>query len=285
MLLTFTSAFAAWDKAEPAGTRNISDIDLYVGANSTALESTLSGITGFKNLTATYTSASSVTVTADMLLLQAASSIAYRATSVSEVITITVSGASGLVSALSEASGTWYYVWIARKSADGTTNGFLSTSSDFTTVLAQLDSGYDQAAIVSAVRNNGSSNFINYYQYGKQVFFDDYNSVIDTSSPSATFADIDCSAFMPPLARVGMFNAKNLENNGAATTTTFYFRPKGSSATGTVIITMGDGHGSGGQNIGAFFELPVSSSQVIQYMSETQQRGIKMGVTGFILNI
>lgn len=125
----------------------------------------------WNNLSVSYTNATTVAVTADELVLQDSSFNSARITAVNESIAITTSGAGGLVSALSEAANTIYYIWIARKSSDGTVDGFLSTSATFATVLGQLDSGYDQAALVSAVGNNNSSNFISFKQTGRKYIF------------------------------------------------------------------------------------------------------------------
>lgn len=184
--------YCAWNQDEPSGTQNLSDVDTLVISNNTALQSTVSGITGWTNLKATTSgSATTVTVTADMLLLQAASSIAYRATSVSEAIAITTSGASGLVSSLSEAANTIYYVWIARKSSDGTTNGYLSTTTDLTTFLTQVDAGYDQAALVSVVGNDGSSNFLDFTQVGRNYAFVAWKSIASGNVGIGAWTAID----------------------------------------------------------------------------------------------
>ena len=169
---------AAWFSSSPAGSDIVSIGDDAIRSNNTALETLLTYPQGWRNLKATTSgSATTVTVTADDLWLGQASSIGTRITSVSEAIAITTSGASGLVSSLSEAANTIYYVWIARKSSDGTTNGYLSTTTNLTTFLTQVDSGYDQAALVSVVGNDGSSNFLDYVQTGKWYAFNAWKSM------------------------------------------------------------------------------------------------------------
>jgi hypothetical protein len=189
--------FAAWDGDQPAGSALISDIDTLIQTNNAALENTLGGLTGWQNLSVSYTNATTVTVTADSLYLQDAAGISYRATGVSEAIAITTSGASGLVASLSEASSTWYYVYIARKSTDGTTNGFLSTSSSLATVLGQLDSGYDQASLVSAVRNDGSSNFVSFTQISNKYWYSTWQTLTTGNVGLASWTAIDTAPFVP----------------------------------------------------------------------------------------
>ena len=133
--------------------------------------------TAWNNLVVTKSTNSAIIVTADELVLQNTSFDPVRITSVSETLTITTSGASGLVAALSETANTLYYVWIARKSSDGTVNGFLSTSSVFATALSQFDSGYDQGALVSVVGNDNSSNFIGFTQTGRKYNFTSWASM------------------------------------------------------------------------------------------------------------
>lgn len=279
ILALFTNnGFAAWDKNEPAGTRSISDIDLYVIANNTALESTLSAVTGYKNLAVSYVGATSLSVTADWLLLQAASSIAYRATSVSETITITTSGASGLVSSLSEASATWYYVWIARKSSDGTTNGYLSTASDLTTFLTQVDSGYDQAAVVSAVRNDGSSNFIGFKQTGRVYSYNEWQTMASGAVGSTAWVSIDTTAFIPSglssFASGSLYGGTypaSISNDNTASTGTTHDRNK---------IMVGSHSGVTGD---AYWELTLLTANTLYWMSDSGVSGT-VRVAGFEIN-
>lgn len=76
-------------------------------------------------------------------------------------VDITVAGANGLDTG-AEASNTWYYVWIIRKSSDGTTAGLLSLSSSAPTMPA----GYDQKRRLGFVANDAGSNFQLFAQVG-----------------------------------------------------------------------------------------------------------------------
>ena len=167
LLLIFSPlSFGAWDDTAPAGSSNASDIDTNVTANNAALEGMLDEVRGWKNLKVVRDSATQVTVTADVLYLQSSSNLAVQFGSVSESIAITSSGASGLDTG-AEASGTWYYIWIISKSSDGTINGLLSASATSPT----MPSGYDQKTLVSAVRNNSSSDFVDFIQVGKMYAY------------------------------------------------------------------------------------------------------------------
>lgn len=175
-------AMAAWDKTL-AGSDNISDLDTYLTANNTALEGILSGLSSIgtaANLKIVRTSTTVVTVTADQLFLKSDTTISARETSVSEAIAITTEGVSGRRTGLVEASDTWYYIVIMRKSSDGTVNGLLETSTTPT-----LETGYDQYAVVGAVRNNSSSDFVDFIQVGRIYAYTAGINVFQGSGTSA----------------------------------------------------------------------------------------------------
>lgn len=145
----------------------------------------------FKNLSVTRPSAATVTVTADELIVQSAGGSGVRITSVNVTANITTSGANGLDSG-AEASGTWYYVYVIRKSSDGTVAALLSTSSSSPT----LPNGYDQYALVSAVRNDGSSNFIDFVQTGKTYEYKTPQTAY-SGAPTAWSTTLDTSPYVP----------------------------------------------------------------------------------------
>lgn len=150
------------------------------------LTSSGGGVQGtVKNLVVAYASASSVTVTADELVLSDTSNQKANIYSVSETIEITTSGASGLDTG-AEAANTIYYLWIIRKSSDGTVNGLMSLSSTAPTMPA----GYDQKALVSAVGNNNSSNFISFTQTGRRYCFTAWATIASGTVAAWTAVDL-----------------------------------------------------------------------------------------------
>lgn len=142
----------------------------------------------FRNLAVSRSSNTAVALTADELILQDSSNFSARAVSVSLSIDITNSGANGL-DAPSEAANTIYYIWVIRKSSDGTVAGLLSTSATSPT----MPSGYDQKGLFSAVGNNNSSNFIPFHQTGRRYTFDTWATLATGSNPSggSTFDSLD----------------------------------------------------------------------------------------------
>lgn len=119
---------------------------------------------GFKNLKIIYATAATLTATADAVTVETTTGEAYRAQSVSVTCNITTSGANGLDTG-AEASSTWYSIWLIYNPTTNTQAGLLSLSATAPT----MPSGYTFKARLGWVRNNGSSNFINFVQYGRQV--------------------------------------------------------------------------------------------------------------------
>lgn len=135
------------------------------------------------------------TFTADELVLHDPSGYPMLLASVSKVTDITVSGAGGLDTG-SEASNTWYYVWIIAK-ADGTVSSIFSTSSSAPT----MPSGYTFKALVSAVRNNGSSNILSCYQRGRHIrFIYGPDQVVVNAGTATTETAVTITSFVPSIA-------------------------------------------------------------------------------------
>ncbi len=145
-----------------------------------------------KKLQITRPTATTVTITADELILEDSSNNKVTVRSVSRTPAITSSGANGLDTG-AEASGTWYYIWIIRKSSDGTTDSLLSASSTAPT----LPAGYDQKALVGAVRNDGSSNFVDFIQNGRNVSYMPAQAAASGTPGLLSWTTLDISAYVP----------------------------------------------------------------------------------------
>jgi hypothetical protein len=147
---------------------------------------------GFSNLAVSRTNATTVAVTADRLTVFDTNNVGWLCTSVSVSPAITASGANGLDTG-AEGSSTWYYIWVIRKSTDGTVAGLISTSSTSPT----MPSGYDQKALVSVVRNDGSSNFIDFKQYGRDYYYITSQTGYSGSPGSGSWTSADITAYVP----------------------------------------------------------------------------------------
>jgi hypothetical protein len=134
-------------------------------------------------------------IATDIILQDSSTSIVKKFSSLSQTVNITNSGAGGLDTG-SEASSTWYYVWIIGK-ADGTVSGMLSTSSTAPT----MPSGYTYKARVGAVRNDGSSNFLFLRQRGRTCSLQwSWNVLNGGTATSWTDISTAYAAVIPPIA-------------------------------------------------------------------------------------
>lgn len=103
-----------------------------------------------------------INIAFDEMVIKESSGKAMVISSGSYTCNITISGINGLDTG-TEASNTWYYAFVI---SNGTTNGcLLSTSSTSPT----LPNGYIYFAMASAIRNNNSGNFVDFYQTNYRI--------------------------------------------------------------------------------------------------------------------
>lgn len=158
-------------------------------------------------------------VTADTVVLMNASNASYVANSVSISINIASSGANGLDTG-AEAGNTWYYLWIIYNGS--TVAGLISTSATAPT----MPSGYTYKALIGAVRNDGSSNFVKTWISERKAQIANQNVLAATAVSSInTFQSLSISSVVPPMAKTigGTFGA------GGATPTSHGMRIAGSA--------------------------------------------------------
>lgn len=133
-----------------------------------------------------------IDIIADEIVLQDNSGVPYRATAVNLSFSIIASGAGGLDTG-TEAASTWYYIWVIY---NGTTvTGLLSISSTSPT----MPTGYTYKALVGAIYNNASSNFLTTYQQGNK-----------TRCPSGSFTIVELGSTSKSLISLVPVTAKLL---------------------------------------------------------------------------
>lgn len=162
-----------------------------IGADSStpSLVTSLNGLGGmYRNLSVIRPTASTVTVGADKLNVESETEV-VTLTSVTVTADITSSGANGIDSG-SEASATWYYVWVIYNGT--TTAALLSTSATNPT----MPSGYTYKALVSAVRNDGSSNFVDFRHEGMEYWYSSWQQIV-TAGSTNYWTSLDISSFVP----------------------------------------------------------------------------------------
>lgn len=148
-------------------------------------------------------------------------------------VSITTSGVNGLDTG-AEAPSTWYAVYIISDSnLINPPAGLLSTNSTTPT----MPSGYDKFRRVGFIRNNASSNILNFIQSGTQesriYYWNDAlaNFVILTNGSATAFTAVSASSSMCPGASLGKFLLAFTNPGGGAATDQFYTRPTGSTVT------------------------------------------------------
>jgi len=181
-------------------------------------------------------------------------------------VAITTSGANGLDTG-SEASNTWYYVYVIYDNADVLAEaGLLSTSSTSPT----LPSGYDTFRRVGAVRNDGSSDFLKFYSSGsgrrKKIMYDEDGSTTQvlTAGGATSFTNVDCSSYIPSTSTFGYFQWGILPNND-----TDYLDIRtdgGTGATPTHSFVRQGGDFAVDSSMRSQGTLHTNSTQVIEYL-------------------
>lgn len=242
--------------------------------------SDLSGLglgVGIRTLTASNSSAAIVNITATNAIVFDSSGNSKRVNNVSVAPNIGLSGAGGLDTG-SEASSTWYYFYIIYDSTNLTVNGLFSLSASSPT----LPTGYDYYRVVGAVRNNGSSNFINFFQAGENVWIDPQN-VFNGQAGSTSYVTQSISTYVPPVA-VGVKWTFG-ENTGGSDAIQFSIAGN-SSGLGREIFHILDNSGGTEDSFGtcASGQTPLVSSQTLYWKTDDTASVYRLDITGYTLN-
>jgi len=223
-----------------------------------------------------YTSAASVTIGAGTCR---DSTGVYTITNASNrVANITSSGAGGLDTG-SEAASTWYAVFIIADSAGVNVEAAMLSLSD---TAPTMPSGYNIFRRVGWIRNNGSSDIINFFSNGNQrtrsVIYDVNKSVTSVLSTGTaiTFTDIVLTSFVPPgVTEVRAFIDTFLKDAGDYVA----FRPDGSAVTfaGTPWRFL-----SGtGERTNITVNLIASTGRIVEYRLSFADCDLNMSVAGY----
>jgi hypothetical protein len=221
------------------------------------------------NLVVTRPGTTQVTVTADQLVVRTTGGSGVRITSVNVTGTITTSGANGLDTG-AEAANTIYYVWVIRKSSDGTVAALFSTASAIGSIT--FPSGYDQAALVSAVGNNNSSDFIDFRQTGKNYTFKTWATLASANPGGGSWVSIDLTpsnmstvaGFVPSGLSNKCFGALSNPSGGNGSS---HMTNDSSVATGTTIAPNKIGASSAG-TVTAYWDFDVLTSDTLYYLND-----------------
>lgn len=177
---------------------------------------------------------------------------------------ITVSGAGGLDTG-SEASSTYYFVYaIADSTASNTPTVLFSTSSTSPTMPA----GYNRFRRVGFLRNDSSSDFLDFGQHGngndRVYVWRESETVLSvlTNGAATTFTNIVLDTLMPPTSTRVYLQA----NHESSTNGDFAaFRRDGSTEASPPNRVYGGASGGTVANSSGQFWMETSTSQIIEY--------------------
>lgn len=242
---------------------------------------TVSALGGARGLKVLYATAATLTIACDAIVLLNSSNNALRFVAPgTQTVNIASSGANGLDTG-AEAGNTWYYVWAI---SDGTNfRGLLSTSSTSPT----MPSGYTYKLLVGTVRNDGSSNFVPFYQYGDEVFTG-AQAVLTNTAPSSTtvLQSLSVSSAIPP--------------NAVTCKGTMY--SEGTDPNDWGIIVAGDANGVGAsmgavasgsssanwlsaKRVFSFSDVPLLTAQTLYWTAKTTGATSNIAIHGYRLSI
>lgn len=209
-----------------------------------------------RNLIGAWASNATATWTADELVLEDASGNQVAIASFNKTANLAASGAAGLDTG-AEASSTWYNAWAICK-ADGTQSIILSTSS--TIAGLTFPSGYTYAGLIGAVRNNGSSNLVDFRQAGALVDIDATQIITAGTQTSDTSINTLLETAVPPLARKVQGYGRVSDSGSSASALTL--KPVTGSNIGRKIINNPGGSTS---TAGGYFEALMVTPQTLFY--------------------
>lgn len=235
-------------------------------------------VSGARNLVVAYATASTVTVAADEVTLKTAAHLPLTVHGVSLTVDISAGVAlNGLETGGTETASHWYHIWLISDGTTvkgvledaGATGGSAPTAPDLS---GGAFTGYTYMAYVGSVRNDGSSNFVTFYQVDRKVWVNETaifaSKAGATSYTAVSGADLTAiQGLVPPNART-LTGSMGLNGSGGAGTSRLMQLAGNSSGLGAV---QAAGLFNTADQVLAGFEVPLVTAQTPYY---------KMGSTG-----
>lgn len=223
------------------------------------------GVSGkAKNLKIVRDSVKAVTVTADELSLDSGDKI----TSVSESADIEATAGAGGLDTGAEGNK-WYYIWIIRKSSDGTVSAMLSASASSPT----MPTGYDQKALVGAVHNT-SGDFVDFVQEGDEYWYTAWAEMA-SGNVGTDWVSVDTTAFIPSAISTIIRGMQFRSGSGNVQTTNYSTTDKTSSVSGNKYHVTSADHA-------IHFVFNIATANTIWWLSDNANA--KLVCSGFKLN-
>ena len=227
---------------------------------------------GWSNLVVSRASVTAVDIDADYLDVEE-----YALTSVNLTATITTSGANGLDTG-SEASSTFYSVWVIYNPATQTAAALLSASHTSPT----MPSGYTKKRLVGFAHNNGSSDIEEFRVIGDEYFHDGTPGTTFSAAPTTgSFQTVTNPATVVPNMECIVFMCAEWQTSGSGGARVV-LRRNGSSvgfaaATGLSIAGQASDLGAGIQR------MQQNSSRQIQYYADSNTTSLTIRCLGFVV--
>lgn len=215
----------------------------------------------------------------------------FNLTKSSGSVNINTVGVGGLQTGSSESVSTWYGVYII-----GDTS--LSNSTEYLLIpdgTAFSQTGYDVKRRVGWVRNNGVSNFYNFYVPDSEgasrfMLWDESETVLEvlTNGAATVYTDVDISEFIPPGIHLAWCNTNHIASGDQDFAT---FHEGESSLDGLSPVSNpraqrcfgGSSTGSAGGS--CFFFIPTSINQIVAYGNSSGSEQTDLWVLGYIDNL
>lgn len=196
---------------------------------------------------------------------------------------LSASGAAGLDTG-SEASSTWYYAYLIKKSSDGTVSAVFSTTNEAASGSITYPTDYDlKRQLPIAIRNDGSSNIRPFRITGgwprmPKMTYTAFNDgaaagyTVLNGGSATSFTAVNLASIVPPISK-----ACDLTINTSGTTSaSMKIRETGSGADG---YRVGKVDGSGSQ-VNSFSDMPCAG-QSIDYLTGDAASSLTLSVAGF----
>ena len=132
----------------------------------------------------------------------------------------------------SEAPNTWYYVWMIRNPATEAVDFKFSTSP----TNPVMPSGFTQKRLISAVRNNSSSDFFIYKQHGFDVFYWIEANLLGSWSGTTAWQTLDFSSFVPVAMSRKILIEGHCHSQDTNASQSLFYAPEGSPSPGVLLI-------------------------------------------------
>lgn len=185
-------------------------------------------------------------------------------------VDIATSGVNGLDAGV-EAASTWYYVWLIKDLNSNQVSGLISASSTIPT----LPSGYSKKRLLGAVRNNTSSNFLNFQMCGEGFqrgvyYIEDIDSTLQVlaNGNQTSFTAISLAGLVPPITTHCILSAY-VARKGA------WFRTTGTTPSTQHIIAR----------TGLDWEMITDANQSIDYYVLTRAGRLFVSVRGYCYGV